>query len=284
MIQIGQFAKDNDVTIKTLHYYEKIGLLNPIKVDENSGYRYYLKEQSIILSNIVFLKELGLSLSEIKDIILEKLSLDEFVYVLELKKSHSKRDKELADARVYKLTSLIDKINREETSNINYKELLRVSEKEMYSGKYGRGQFITESEKLFEQAKQNNGKLSVIQIDMDYFHNVNKTYGYEVGDIVLERSQDAMLSVLYESKSKSLFEKRGGDEFGITIEMGAIQVSTLISKMLNRIVEVDYSDVAKDLKVTATAGISILSKKTKSYSEMVQSANIALYENKKRNR
>lgn len=155
---------------------------------------------------------------------------------------------------------------------------------EVYVGKYGRGQFVNESEKMFEEAKLNKSPLSVLQIDMDYFHSINQTYGYEVGDIVLERSQDAMLSVLYETKVKYLFEKKGGDEFGVTLESNGLEASSIASKMLNRVVEVDYSDVANDLKVNATAGIAVLNKKTKSYGELVQLATITLYENKRRNR
>lgn len=284
MIQIGQFAKENNVTVKTLHYYEKIGLLYPLKVDQSTGYRYYSKEQSKILENVTFLKNLGLSLSEIKDIVTEQITANQFVEILEKKKSHSKRDKQLAGKRIFELSIMLERCNHEETSKLNYKELINMVKTELYTGKYGRGQFINESEKMFEQAKLNNTPLSVFQIDMDYFHNINETYGYEVGDSVLERSQDAMLSVLYESNVRYLFEKKGGDEFGVTIELNSIKASSVVTNMLNRIVNVDYSDIAKDLKVRATAGIAILGKKTKSYSEMVQEATITLYENKRRNR
>lgn len=49
MIQIGQFAKVNNVTVKTLHHYEKIGLLLPVNVDQSTGYRFYSDAQSEIL-------------------------------------------------------------------------------------------------------------------------------------------------------------------------------------------------------------------------------------------
>lgn len=284
MIQIGQFAKENGVTVKTLHHYEKIGLLLPTKVDEQSGYRFYSKDQSEILRNVAFLKDLGFSLSEIKDIVADSLTNEEIISIFKRRMSHSKRDKQLADRRIYKLSNILDRFQHEDTPNKKVKELLGMVEKEMYSGKYGRGQFISESEKMFDKAQLNNTPLSVIQIDMDYFKSINDTYGYDIGDIVLERSQDAMLSVLYESKVKSLFEKRGGDEFGVTIEAGALKSSKIASDMLSRICEVDYSDVATDLKVKASAGIVSRNKRTKSYNELVQSATIKLYESKRRSR
>jgi len=41
MIKIGDFSKLAHVSIKTLHHYDDLGLLKPVHVDRNSGYRYY---------------------------------------------------------------------------------------------------------------------------------------------------------------------------------------------------------------------------------------------------
>lgn len=41
MLQIGEFSKICQVSIKTLHHYDRIGLLAPAKVDRFTGYRYY---------------------------------------------------------------------------------------------------------------------------------------------------------------------------------------------------------------------------------------------------
>lgn len=40
MYRIGQFSKLTKTTIKTLHYYDEIGILNPELVDEFTGYRF----------------------------------------------------------------------------------------------------------------------------------------------------------------------------------------------------------------------------------------------------
>ena len=41
MIKIGDFSKLSLVSIKTLRYYDEMGLLKPINVDRFTGYRYY---------------------------------------------------------------------------------------------------------------------------------------------------------------------------------------------------------------------------------------------------
>ena len=41
MLSIGEFSKICKVTVKTLRYYDRIGLLKPVHVDDMTGYRYY---------------------------------------------------------------------------------------------------------------------------------------------------------------------------------------------------------------------------------------------------
>lgn len=65
-LSIGKMAKLNQVTIQTLRYYEKIGLLVPDLVDGETGYRYYHINQCARLDMIQYMKCLGMSLESIK--------------------------------------------------------------------------------------------------------------------------------------------------------------------------------------------------------------------------
>lgn len=56
------------VSIRTLHYYDEIGLLTPRK-DPQNGYRYYSEEDISRLEQILFFRELEFSLHEISDIL-----------------------------------------------------------------------------------------------------------------------------------------------------------------------------------------------------------------------
>lgn len=68
LYKIGLFSQMNKVTIKTLRYYDDIGLLKPEYIDENTGYRYYSSTQLPDLHQIVSLRQMGISLDEIKKI------------------------------------------------------------------------------------------------------------------------------------------------------------------------------------------------------------------------
>ena len=80
MYKIGDFSKATNTPIKTLRYYDEIDLLKPSYIDYFTGYRYYEKNQINIIKEIKALKDINLSLKEIKkyletrdmNIILEK--------------------------------------------------------------------------------------------------------------------------------------------------------------------------------------------------------------------
>lgn len=65
---VKQVAQLAGVTVRTLHHYDKIGLLTPAQVGEN-GYRYYAEGDLLRLQQILFYRELGLELAHIKRIL-----------------------------------------------------------------------------------------------------------------------------------------------------------------------------------------------------------------------
>ncbi|RID88399.1 MerR family transcriptional regulator [Peribacillus asahii] len=82
---IGEMARLHNTTIKTLRYYDEIGLLKPIQIDINNGYRYYSTEQFEQLNTIHYLKELGFSLKEISGH-LQHRDINGFLALLEKQK------------------------------------------------------------------------------------------------------------------------------------------------------------------------------------------------------
>ena len=73
MLKIGEFSRLSQVTVKTLHHYDDIGLLKPSQIDKFTGYRYYTIDQLPRMHSIMALKELGLSLEEIALLLLNDL-------------------------------------------------------------------------------------------------------------------------------------------------------------------------------------------------------------------
>lgn len=93
---IGETAKLLGVTTQTLRHYEKIGILEPSYTSSENGYRYYQFNQFHIVDRIKYLQHLGLSLSEITNII-KKGTIEGLLPSLE--QQWQKANQELEDIR-----------------------------------------------------------------------------------------------------------------------------------------------------------------------------------------
>lgn len=69
MYKIGEFSAMSKTTVKALRYYEKEGLLKPIYIDPNNNYRYYETSQLTQISKIISLRQVGISIKDIKKIL-----------------------------------------------------------------------------------------------------------------------------------------------------------------------------------------------------------------------
>ena len=67
MYKIGEAASILNTSVRTLRYYDEIGLIKPKEIDLFTGYRYYSKDQINDFQIIKLLKEAGFSLEEIKN-------------------------------------------------------------------------------------------------------------------------------------------------------------------------------------------------------------------------
>lgn len=67
-MSVSEVSKNYGVSVRTLHYYDEIGLLKPSQISE-AGYRFYDENTLGTLNQILFLKELEFPLAQIKEII-----------------------------------------------------------------------------------------------------------------------------------------------------------------------------------------------------------------------
>lgn len=68
-IRIKEFATLTGVSVRTLHYYDEIGLLQPSYVDSTTGYRYYDTRSLLRMQEILFYRELDFPLQRIRELL-----------------------------------------------------------------------------------------------------------------------------------------------------------------------------------------------------------------------
>ncbi|WP_331767412.1 MerR family transcriptional regulator [Embleya sp. NBC_00896] len=87
MFTIGDFARHGRVSVRMLRHYDAIGLLRPAHVDPASGYRFYEAGQLAQLNRVVALKELGFTLQQVREILDQRVNLDELRGMLRLRRA-----------------------------------------------------------------------------------------------------------------------------------------------------------------------------------------------------
>lgn len=111
-LKIGELASMTGITVRTLHYYDEVGLLKPSKITE-TGHRLYDMQSVTTLYQIVSLKDMGFNLDEIKGLIHDRnIDIGKFIEV-----HISKVQGEIAQNQL--LLSRLLKIKRELIDNKN---------------------------------------------------------------------------------------------------------------------------------------------------------------------
>ena len=109
-MKIGEIAAFFDVSVKALRIYEKKGIIKPVKVDPNSGYRYYSVDQVRQLSSLIDLQSLGFSLDEIKEIMEGKLTKEQLLEKLERKKWQWQERMMVAQNKMETISDITDRM------------------------------------------------------------------------------------------------------------------------------------------------------------------------------
>jgi DNA-binding transcriptional MerR regulator len=87
MFTIGEFAALGRVSVRMLRHYDGIGLLRPAAVDQHTGYRYYRAEQLGRLNRVIALKDLGLTLDQVRAVLDDQLDTAELRGMLRLRRA-----------------------------------------------------------------------------------------------------------------------------------------------------------------------------------------------------
>lgn len=113
MFQIGEFAQIAQVSTRLLRFYDQQGLLVPEKTEPVTGYRYYGIRQLARLNRILALKELGLTLEQIRRYLDDKISVDELRGMLALKRAQLEQALSEEETRLRNIESRLVQIDRD---------------------------------------------------------------------------------------------------------------------------------------------------------------------------
>jgi DNA-binding transcriptional MerR regulator len=113
MFRIGDFSQLGQVSIRALRLYDELGLLKPAQIDKFTGYRYYAIEQLPRLNRILALKDLGLSLEQIGDLLQRDLPADQLRGMLRLKQAEIEQQMQAIQTQLRRVAARLKQIERE---------------------------------------------------------------------------------------------------------------------------------------------------------------------------
>lgn len=185
MFKIGDFSRVSHVSIRMLRHYDKLGLLTPDTIDEESGYRYYLASQLRTVNKIQKLKAMGFSLAVIKEILASEDDIDE------IKTHFTIREEELKEELINlkQQSSLLEDalvLLREDVVEMDYNVILKeVPERKVISTRAILGSYDQEGilwEKAFKEVGKQQVKMAKMPYGMAIFHDKE----YKEADVDVE--------------------------------------------------------------------------------------------------
>ncbi len=169
-----------------------------------------------------------------------------------------------------------------------YSEILKYATLDALTGFYNRRQLDERLKQEMAGAKRRNTPLCAIMADIDFFKQVNDTYGHAAGDLTLKTVAKTVRSQLREY---DIAARYGGEEFVIilpyTDESEALKVAERLRKSVeNKSVDLEKINTGtktKNLSVTMSLGVCRYDKKFKD-TDLITNADRALYRAKENGR
>jgi len=139
----------------------------------------------------------------------------------------------------------------------------------------------------FFRSKRYEFPLSLLLLDIDHFKKVNDSYGHQVGDLVLRRLAELIVSTVRDS---DVVARYGGEEVllilphtkGSNAELLAERLRFAVENTL--LVKAEENDRKNDLQITVSIGVSTLASAMTNGQQLVKQADKALYFAKERGR
>jgi len=113
MLKIGELSKLAQVSVKTLRYYDGLGLIRPAWVDRFTGYRYYALHQLPRLNRILALRELGFPLVQIEQLLRDDIGSAELLRLTRLRMAELEHGVQAEQARLARVATRLRQIEQE---------------------------------------------------------------------------------------------------------------------------------------------------------------------------
>lgn len=150
-----------------------------------------------------------------------------------------------------------------------------LAEVDALTGVSNRRHFLLQAEQCLEQSARTGDPVSLVMFDLDYFKQINDTYGHVTGDWVLERVAAECRSLC---RRVDLFGRLGGEEFAILLPGCDVEAAARVSEQCRaRIASIDTAATGHGFPLAASFGVTDSTWSGHVLSRLLSHADQALY-------
>lgn len=163
-------------------------------------------------------------------------------------------------------------------------QLFTLSQKDCLTGLLNRSGFDELANASFRNCIRNHLKISMVLVDIDFFKNINDTYGHPAGDECIKCVAQVLSQFC--KRETDVVGRYGGEEFIIMLVGGRVEehhelLKLILTNIENMSIKVDDATI----NLTVSMGVSSLKKNyTMSFKEIIKSADEQLYKSKRSGR
>ncbi len=162
------------------------------------------------------------------------------------------------------------------------RRLADASNRDGLTGIYNRRFLETSLDKEFSRVRRYGGTLSFILLDIDFFKKVNDNLGHLAGDEVLRRAAEIFSHTIRDSDTLGRY---GGEEFAVILPQTELDGAVILAERLRQ--NIEEAEILYDknpIPVTISLGVTQLSDDVAAYEQLINDADIALYQSKENGR
>lgn len=146
------------------------------------------------------------------------------------------------------------------------------------TGLFNRHYMQSYMQSAFTRARRYHKKVALLFLDLDNFKTINDTLGHDTGDEVLKQTSARIRDLLRESDTPA---RTGGDEFTILLENLEQNVhAEIVARKLNNIFKEPFMVKEREVYTSVSIGISIYPDDGESLDQLMQYADMAMYQAK----
>lgn len=155
---------------------------------------------------------------------------------------------------------------------------MHLARRDGLTGIFNRQHFVEEAEQALRYVAKSLRNASLILIDLDYFKNINDTYGHIAGDNALKR---AVLICQQHLHSSDVFGRIGGEEFGIVLPECSLNQALELAECIRTAIQTIPDAETEHVPITASFGIASTTHYGYDLRRLLIAADSALYRAKR---